>query len=128
MSALTTYLAEQKDVDLQLSRRSLYISQLAWEGAARSLEAVSTIVGWHGSKTHRETGAVALVPLEGGLSDLVGDIIRVTRLGDAQARSVLVYVVGRIDTDFGLTIPRRAFQELGLLANESLPARVERIT
>jgi hypothetical protein len=129
MSALTAFLAEQNDLDLMLSRRALSVSQAAWEGEARAVEAVSAKVGWHGSQTHKETGAIALVPLEGPLSSLVGEIVRVTRLGGSPApRSVLLYVYTRIDTDFDLTITRRAFQELGLLANESIEARVERLT
>lgn len=128
MSALTAFLAEQNDLDLQLSRRALSISQEAWEAEARALVAVSAQIGWHGSKTHKETGAVALVPLEGEFSDLVGDIIRVTRLGNGPQRSVIVYVVGRVDTELDLSIARRPFQELGLLANESIAARVERLT
>ncbi|MGH2939834.1 MAG: hypothetical protein ACRDPE_17115 [Solirubrobacterales bacterium] len=129
MSALSTFLAEQNDLDLLLSRRALAVSQEAWDGEARAVAAVAANIGWHGSQTHKETGAIALVPIEGKFSELVGEIVRVTRLGGSPApRSVLVYVYARIDTDLDMTITRRAFQELGLLANESIEARIERLT
>lgn len=129
MSALTDFLEEQADIDLQLSRRALYISQEAWDRPTRSVAAPDASVVWHGSDVNAETGAIAVVGMDGPLSGLVGDIVRVTRVrGGVIQPSVLVYVVDRTDTSADLSLSRRAFQELGILANESIRARVEVVT
>lgn len=127
MSALAEFLEEQADLDLQLSRRALYVSQEAWEGPPRSVAAASASVGWFGSDAHKETGAVALAAIDGSLSESVGDIVRVTRRGTAR-RSILVYVIGRADAEVDLLLSRRAFQELAILPNESINAFVESMT
>lgn len=129
MSALTDRLAEQVDLDLQLSRRAMIVSQEAWDGPARSVASPAATVGWHGTDVNRETGAVALVTMDGPLSDLVGDIVRVTRIrGGVTRRSVMVYVIDRVDAEVAMSLSRRAFQELGILANESIDALVEVLT
>lgn len=129
MSALTEFLAEQADLDLQLSRRALYVSQEAWDGPARSVASPSATVGWHGTDANKETGAVALVSMDGPLTDLVGDLVRVTRIhGGVTQPSVIVYVIDRVDADVEISLSRRAFQELGILANESIQALVEVLT
>lgn len=125
MSALTDFLDEQNDPDLQLSRRALYISQAAWSGPAISTAAPSAEIVWHGSDAHKETGAIALVPLEGDLAELIGNIVRVTRIEGLFQRSVSVYVYDAVDMEGDLSLSRRAFLELGLLANESIEGLVE---
>jgi hypothetical protein len=125
MSVLTEFLDAQTDADLQLSRRALSVSQAAWDGPAISTAAASAEVVWHGSDAHRETGAIALVPLEGELSDLVGNIVRVTRIEGFRRRSVCVFVFDTVDMEGDLSLARRPFMELGLLANESIECLVE---
>jgi hypothetical protein len=125
MSVLTEFLDEQIDADLQLSRRALSVSQAAWDGPAISTAASSAEVVWHGSEAHKETGAIALVPLDGDLSELVGNIIRVTRIEGYRRRSVCVFVFDTVDMEGDLSLARRPFIELGLLANESIECLVE---
>lgn len=125
MSVLTEFIDEQNDADLQLSRRALAISQAAWDGPAIRTAAASAEIVWHGSDAHKETGAIALVPLEGGLTDLVGNIVRITRIEGWRRRSVCVYVYDTVDMEADISLSRRAFLELGLLANESIECLVE---
>jgi hypothetical protein len=124
VSALSQFLAEQADVDLQLSRRALAVSQRAWRGATNEV-ASGVSIAWHGSDRHPETGAVALVGRAGPLTELVGDIVRVVNRVGIEDREVFVYVYGTIDADVDISLTRRAFQELGLLASEALEGRVE---
>jgi hypothetical protein len=51
-------------------------------------------------------------------------VVRVTRT-DIPDRSVLVYVISQEDVEPDLAISRRAFMELGVLANETVPCRLE---
>jgi hypothetical protein len=125
MSVLTEFIDEQNDADLQLSRRALYVSQAVWDGPAISTAAASAEIVWHGSEAHKETGAIALVPLEGDLSDLVGNVVRVTRIEGFRRRSVCAYVYARVDMEGDLSLARRPFMQLGLLANESIECLVE---
>lgn len=125
MSALTEFLDEQNDADLQLSRRALAVSQAAWEGPAASTAAASASVVWHGSDAHKETGAIGLVPVEGELGELVGNIVRVTRIEGFRRRSVCVYVFDAVDMTGDLSLARRPFLQLGLLANESIECQIE---
>jgi len=125
MSVLTEFIDEQNDADLQLSRRALYVSQAAWDGPAISTAASAAEIVWHGSDAHKETGAMALAPLDGALSDLVGNIVRVTRIEGFRRRSVCVFVFATVDMEADLSLARRPFMELGLLANESIECLVE---
>jgi hypothetical protein len=125
MSRLTNFIAEQDDVDLQLSRRALAVSQAVWDGPVRSVASPSSSVVWHGSSASRETGPVALVPLDGELADLVGNIVRVVRLGGVFQRSVCVYVLKQVDMEGDISLSRRAFLQLGILALEDLNCRIE---
>lgn len=125
MSALTEFIDEQNDADLQLSRRALAVSQAAWDGPAIETAAAAATIVWHGSDAHKETGAIALVPLEGELTELVGNIVRVTRIEGFRRRSVCVFVYDAVDMEGDLSLARRPFMELGLLANESLECLVE---
>lgn len=81
-------------------------------------------VGWHGTEVERE--AVALVRRGGSLEELVGEIVKVTR-GDEPTRSVFVYVYGArgLDPAIELSLPRRGFMDIGVLAHDSLDCIVE---
>jgi hypothetical protein len=119
----------QVDRDLMIARRSLKTAQILFDGPTERVVAPAIAVGWHGSEVNFEAGATATVRDGGPYGDLVGRIIRVTRERGAGNRSVLVYVVGSsklIPED--LSLSRRAFLTLGLLAEETLICALEEIT
>lgn len=114
-----------------LTEPELMASRRAWPKAQELLAGVPERrlpgllpVGWHGTETEPEP--VAVVRRGGDHEDLIGEILKVTRADVAQ-RSVFVYVFGArgIPPECELSLPRRAFFDLGLLALESLDCIVE---
>ena len=69
-------------------------------------------VSWHGTEVYGESGAVALARTGGPYERLVGEVIRVRR----EKREIFVYVVAARDVPGDLSLTRRAFAALGLLA------------
>lgn len=117
--------ADQLDLNLMMSRRAFPTAQEAFEGAVLRTAAASAMVGFHGSDTSPETGAVALVREDGDYVDLVGEIVRVSRRLSGGTRSALVYVVGTGPILDDLSLSRRAFMALGILASETLECSIE---
>jgi hypothetical protein len=116
---------DQLDIDLMQSRRAFPVAQQLLSGPVLRQETESAVIGWHGSSTHPETGSVALVREDGAFVDLVGHIVRIDRQLSGATRSVYAYVVatGPIADDLSLT--RRAFLGLGILANETLDCAIQ---
>lgn len=80
-------------------------------------------VGWHGTQVDPELGSSAAVVRSGaGLDELIGEVLRIT-VGDRTP--VFVYVVGARDVPTDVSVARRAFMALGLLAVEHVEAIVE---
>jgi len=119
-------LAAQNDLTLMKSRRAFPVSQAAWDKAAIAQVSPGLQVGWHDGGLHPETGAIALVNQAGPHTDLIGELIRVTRTAlDGSERSVVVYVYDSAAGDVDVSLTRRAFLAIGLLANEYVVGRVE---
>lgn len=103
------------------SRRAFATAQELLAGVpSRRLSGLVT-VGWHSNDVHPETGSVAVVGLTSGLDELVGEIVLVT----VDSRSVFAWVIGARDVPVDLSLARRPFEALSLLAAESLAAVVE---
>lgn len=77
-------------------------------------------VGWHDSATHPKAGSFAILGPTGD-PDLLGEVLRVR----TDRREVFVLVVGIRPVPVPLSLARRAFLHLGLLALESRPCIVE---
>lgn len=110
---------------LMAVRRAFPVSQQLLAGAVLREEAAAASVGWHNTDVCAEMGAVAVVPTEGDLSGLVGDIVVVKNATPLLTRGVYVYVIGsdpRIIDD--ISIGRRAFLDLAPLSTESLVCSV----
>lgn len=110
--------AEQELLD---GRRAFPVAQQLFAGALLRQVSGFVSVGWHDTETHPEAGSFAVVKLRGAYDDeLIGEVLEVR----AGHRSVFVYVVGAADVDFELSLSRRAFLALGVLANDSLDCLV----
>lgn len=111
--------------ELMIARRSFPTAQELFAGAVLREAASSAQIGWHDTDVCAETGAIAVVPDESELTDLVGEIIVVKRRLPAEIRGVYVYVLARAAVADDLSLSRRAFLHLGLLASESIECSVE---
>ena len=115
----------QQDLELMASRRAFPVSQQLLAGPVQREASPAATVGWHNTDICAETGAIAVVPPEGILSGLVGDVIVVKRSTPTLIRGVFVYVVGTSgDLIDDLSLSRRAFLDLGLLSSERLTCSV----
>lgn len=117
--------AVQLDLDLMNSRRAFPEAQALFDGAALSLVAEGAKIAWHGSDLHPETGCIALVREDGPHVDLIGEIVKVSRTLPTKRRTVFAYVYATAAIDADLSLARRTFMGLGILANESLDCRLE---
>lgn len=106
--------------EVMLGRRAFPMAQQLLAGSVESQLPQLVETGWHDTSVHPETGAFALVRQGAGLDDLIGEILRV----QAQDRTAYVYCLGSADVPTDLSLARRAFLALGLLALESLGTSV----
>lgn len=82
-------------------------------------------VTWHGTSVDANRGAFAIVRSDGPLAGLVGSRIQVTTLG-RRPRSALVYVWATVPSlDGDISLSRRAFAAIALLAEDSVEAFIE---
>lgn len=79
-------------------------------------------VGWHGTARSLESGSFALVGLGSELSELVGDIVKVT---GPSGFSVFAYVLGVRDVATELSLTRRTFLGMELLSKAPVGCVVE---
>jgi hypothetical protein len=109
--------------ELLVIRRAFPAAQALLAGAALSRVGTTVEVGWHSTETHPELGSShALVRSGADLDDLIGEVLKITR-GDREP--VFVYVLGARDLPTDVSVARRAFLALGLLAVESVECIVE---
>jgi hypothetical protein len=118
-------LTAQTDIDLMMARRAFAVAQENFAGAVLSTAALVADVGWHGTDLHPEAGSVGLVREDGDYVDLVGEIIKVSRVLTIETRVVYAYVVGTAGIIDDLSLSRRTFLGLGPLSNEQLVCTVE---
>lgn len=113
-------MAQRHEPEFLVAQRAFPMAQELLAGVAlRTLGRVE--VGWHDTRVHPSVGAFAVVADNGNLTDLIGEILRVSR----GTREVFVYCVGARAVPVRLSLARRAFFGLGLLAHETLPCVVE---
>lgn len=114
--------------DLYLANLGYYSAQAALgtaEADSRTKRRVSA--AWHGTllDPQPQGASLAIVQLNGPLSDLVGERVRVT----AGTRSTVVFVHRETDLDLDddtqISLSRRAWQALDRLAEDSLQVTVE---
>lgn len=79
-------------------------------------------IGWHGTQTDPETGSFAVVDESEEMGELIGEVVRVRE--PLTGREVVAYVLGARDVPTRLSLARRPFMALGLLAVESLPCEL----
>jgi hypothetical protein len=114
-------MAEQVQQEILDARRAFLDAQTLLAGEPLTQLPSELAVGWHDTQVNPETGSFAVVGLESGLEDWVGEILLVT----ANARACFVYVVASADVPEPLSLARRAFASLGVLSLESLEALVQ---
>jgi hypothetical protein len=108
------------------------IARMGWDDAQRFLaSAVLTTptfdvtTTWHGTVVDANRGAFAVVRRGGPLAGLVGQRIRVSTPGN-QPRSCLVYVWAAVPAlEQDLSLARRAYFALDLLAKDTIDVHVE---
>lgn len=111
--------------ELMVARRAFPVAQELLAGPVLRKAAIAARIGWHNNDVCAETGPVAVVPAGGQLEELVGEVVVVKRRLPEAIRGVYVYVVGRSPVIDDLSLSRRAFLHLGLLASEFLECSVE---
>jgi hypothetical protein len=111
--------------ELMIARRAFPVAQELLAGAVLREASASAQIGWHDTTACAETGAIALVPPEGELTDLIGDTVVVKRHLATETRGVYVYVLARAAIPDALSLSRRAFLHLGPLASETIDCSVE---
>lgn len=109
------------------------IARLGWETAQELLSSgplvsptFETAATWHGTAVDPNRGSFAVVRFGGPLKDLVGERLKVTTRVSSNPRSCLVYVFAAVSTlDADLSLARRAFAALDLLAKDTVDVHVE---
>lgn len=114
----------QYETELVIGRRSFASAQAAFS-LFQGVQSIHTLVSlsWHGTNTDVNEGSFAVVQTGSALEELVGEIVRVK----VDARSVYAYVVTAADISVDMTLARRPFMAVGLLAQSpgGLNATVE---
>lgn len=106
-------------LEIPTARRAFSAAQPRLAGAPISPEQTLSI-GWHDTSVNLETGSFAVVQLNAGLDDLIGEIVRVRFAG----RSVFAYVLDSADVPVQLSLTRRLFAALNRLTLEELRGKV----
>lgn len=114
-------MSETAEPEVLNARRAFPEAQALLAGEPLTALPTELEVGWHDTSTHPETGAFAVVGIDSGLDDWIGEILLVT----ANGRACYVYVMGAVDVPVALSLARRAFCSLAVLSVEALPALVQ---
>lgn len=112
---------EPVEPEVASARRAAEAAQAALDAPTRSVHPALVNVGWHDTSVHPERGFFAVVARDGPLTDLIGDVLRVSA-GD---RSVIVYCMASGDVPTDLSIARRAMLTLAALAAATIDCRIE---
>lgn len=132
LSVFATFITEPSYVgleEMEIARLPFREAQ-AILGATRGVPTTlrQGVCGWHGDTASGdpETGAFAVVQPGGRFADLVGERLQVALAEGIERRHVFVYCHNavRIADDEELSLTRRAFLALGLLAEDSLKVNV----
>lgn len=102
-------------------RRAFTEAQVLLAGEPLTQLPLELDIGWHDTSTHPEAGAFAVIGIESGLDELIGEIVLVT----ANARACFVYVMASADVPTPFSLARRAFCALSTLSVEELSALVQ---
>lgn len=109
------------------------LARMGWETAQEMLSSgplgtpvFDTLATWHGTAVDQNRGSFAVVRAGSVLKDLVGERLKLTTRSSARPRSCLVYVFQAVTAlDADLSLARRAFAELELLAADFVDVHVE---
>ena len=112
---------EPVEPEVATARRSFLDAQAALDAPTRTTLADLVTVGWHDTSVHPERGSFAVVARDGPLTDLIGELLRVS----ARGRSVIVYCMASADVPFDLSLARRAMVPLTTLARSSMDCTIE---
>lgn len=113
-------MAAQVEPEILNGRRAFSVAQELLAGQPLSVLPTEIQIGWHDTAASPEVGAFALIGIESGLDDWIGEVLLVQTNG----RGCFVYVLGTADVPTPLSLARRAFCSLGVLSTESLDALV----
>lgn len=119
------FLTAQADLDLMTSRQAFAVAQAAFDGPSLRVASAAAAVSWHGTELHPEGGSVALVREDGDFADLVGEIVMLARPLPTVTRTVFAYVVGTAPIVDDISLARRPFMGLGILANEYVTCQMD---
>lgn len=120
-----TILEDQLDIDLMHSRRAFPVAQTLLSGPVLRVAASEATIGWHNTEVSPETGSVALVREDGPFVELVGEIVKIERRVGVHDRIVYAYVFATGPIIDDMSLARRAFMGLGILANANVGASIE---
>lgn len=89
--------------------------------------AVSAKVGWHGTSLDIERGSFVLVPIDGKLSYLLGEWLKITVREGVHPRSVYAYChsMAEFPPNEDLSLSRRLYLSLAPLSTDPLTVTVE---
>jgi hypothetical protein len=107
--------------EVLIARRALLDAQTLLAGEPLAVAPTEVEVGWHDTSTHPETGCFAVVGLDSGLDDWVGEVVLVS----ANGRGCFVYVIASADVPTPVSLARRAFASLAVLSTESMLALLQ---
>jgi hypothetical protein len=114
-------MAEASEPEVLDARRAFPVAQALLAGEPLDALPTELAVGWHDTSVHPETGAFAVVGIDSGMDDWIGEVLRV----NANGRACFVYVMGAADVPTPLSLARRAFASLSALSAESVLALVD---
>lgn len=109
------------------------LARLGWSTAQEMLTSgvlpspsYDTEATWHGTAVDPNRGSFAVVRAGSVLAGLVGERLKITTRVAANPRTCLVYVFQAVSTlDADLSLARRAFAELELLAADTVDVHIE---
>jgi hypothetical protein len=111
----------QLEVEIMAGRRVFATAQaLLSGGPIAGLASQRLSVGWHNSSVNSESGSFAVVAQNGGLDDLVGEIVSI-KYSNA---IIYAYVLTTADVPVQLSVTRRLFLAMNRLTLESITADV----
>jgi hypothetical protein len=128
--------AAKRYADIAPRETDGYLARLPWQQAQAALAVAGPIprtgqvmsVGWHHTVLDAEVGANALVTAPGPFSYLVGERVKITTQGVPYPRAVYAYVHDAVpegNLDWDLSVTRRVFSQLAMLATDMLDCVVE---
>lgn len=118
-------LADPTELEIMYGRRAFPVAQQLLAGLGTPQRTLSPVtIGWHDTSLSDESGSFCVVDAAGDQLELIGEVLSFTALNE---REVFAYCLGSAGLPDGIdiSVSRRVFLGLGLLALESLQVVVE---